>query len=80
MHVHVKETHPFGHELAQVTELAEEYHGNGRLDVIDEEQQYLNNRGLHKFSADDYLNAVQGLSTTFFPDLNHATATTPLWI
>src|SRR5947199_305599 len=31
------EPHPFGHELAQVTELAEEYSAQGRLHVIDEE-------------------------------------------
>lgn len=74
-----KETHPFGQELAQVTELAEEYKTNNRLDVIDEEQQYLANHGLYKFCPDDYLSAIQGLSAMFFPERTHA-AHAPLWI
>ncbi|OAQ72349.1 hypothetical protein VFPPC_12758 [Pochonia chlamydosporia 170] len=75
-----KESHPFGQELAQVTELAEEYSTNNRLDTIDEEQQYLDNRGLKKFSPDDYLSAIHGLSAMFFPERNHATSAAPLWI
>ncbi|KID90200.1 hypothetical protein MGU_02905 [Metarhizium guizhouense ARSEF 977] len=75
-----KDSHPFGHELAQVTELAEEYGVNSCLDTIDEEQQYLDNRGLKKLSPDDYLSAIQGLSTMFFPERSHATSAAPLWI
>ncbi|GAB0132952.1 hypothetical protein EsDP_00001372 [Epichloe bromicola] len=75
-----KETHPFGQELAQVTELAEEYRTNNRLDVIDEEQQYLANHGLHKFCPDDYLSAIQGLTAMFFPERTHAAHAAPLWI
>ncbi|KAF5125439.1 hypothetical protein E5D57_010126 [Metarhizium anisopliae] len=75
-----KDSHPFGHELAQVTELAEEYSVNSCLDTIDEEQQYLDNRGLKKLSPDDYLGAIQGLSTMFFPERSHATSAAPLWI
>lgn len=74
-----KEVHPFGQELAQVTELAEEY-TNTRLDVIDEEQQYLNNRGLRKVSAEDYLSAIQGLSAMFFPERSRPVPAAPLWI
>jgi hypothetical protein len=73
-------SHPFGQELAQVTELAEEYSTGTRLDTIDEEQQYLNTRGLKKISPDDYLSAIQGLSAMFFPERNHAAAPAPLWI
>jgi hypothetical protein len=75
-----KESHPFGHELAQVTELAEEYSISNGLDTIDEEQQYLNDRGLAKLRPDDYLSAIQGLSAMFFPERNHAASPAPLWI
>ncbi|KAG8527022.1 uncharacterized protein KY384_008451 [Bacidia gigantensis] len=52
--------HPFGAELAQVTEVAE---GFGATDAIimDEEEQYLMSHGLCKFGADDYIMEVQGL-------------------
>ncbi|QUC18715.1 uncharacterized protein UV8b_02956 [Ustilaginoidea virens] len=75
-----KDTHPFGQELAQVTELAEEYVNSSRLCVIDEEQQYLTSRGLCKFSPSDYMSAIQDVAGTFFPERIHATSTTPLWI
>ncbi|EGX92172.1 hypothetical protein CCM_06333 [Cordyceps militaris CM01] len=51
-----KEMHPFGQELAQVSELAEEYGAGDKLAPIDEEEElYLSSRGLAKFNADDYL-------------------------
>ncbi|KAJ6446089.1 NAD-dependent histone deacetylase SIR2 [Purpureocillium lavendulum] len=75
-----KDQHPFGQELAQVTELAEEYSAGSNLDTIDEEQQYLDSRGLIKLSADDYLGAIQSLTSTFFPELRHAKPPAPLWI
>lgn len=54
--------HPFGPELAQVSEIAEEYgvkeHVASELDL--EEQEMLS-RGLLKFSADEYLCEVRGL-------------------
>lgn len=55
------EAHPFGSELAQVRELAEEY---GKMHVIDEEEQELLNMGLCKFSAEDYANEIRGLFTS----------------
>lgn len=76
-----KDQHPFGQELAQVTELAEEYGANGQLNAIEEEEeQYLESRGLAKFSADDYLSAIQGLTLSFFPERQHKTQPAPLWI
>ncbi|KAG5988465.1 hypothetical protein E4U43_004745 [Claviceps pusilla] len=76
-----KETHPFGHELAQVTELAEEYTIKTQLNVIDEEEQYLFNHGLQKVSPDDYTSAIQSISAMFFPERRHAApAAPPLWI
>ncbi|OAQ97380.1 hypothetical protein LLEC1_01597 [Akanthomyces lecanii] len=74
-----KESHPFGQELAQVSELAEEYGVGNTLKPIDEEEEvYLNSRGLAKFSADDYLGIVHSLSSSFFAE--HPAAPAPLWI
>ncbi|RDA84673.1 hypothetical protein CP532_3518 [Ophiocordyceps camponoti-leonardi (nom. inval.)] len=73
--------HPFGQELAKVKELAEEFGVDDRLPVIDEEQQYLDARGLIKLSADEYLGAIHSLASAFFPDSKHGPAmSTPLWI
>ncbi len=76
-----KEQHPFGQELAQVSEIAEEYGIGRQLNaIVEEEEQYLQANGLVKFSADDYLGAIQGLAAAFFPEVKHAAAPAPLWI
>ncbi|KAL8718215.1 MAG: hypothetical protein Q9225_004623 [Loekoesia sp. 1 TL-2023] len=51
--------HPFGAELAQVNELAEEISAN-EATAMDEEEQYLIDNGLCKFTVDDYLSEIQG--------------------
>ena len=51
--------HPFGAELAQVNELAEEI-GAREVMIMDEEEQYLIDNGLCKFTVDDYLQEIQG--------------------
>lgn len=77
--VSIKESHPFGQELAQVSELAEEYGAGTQLKPIDEEEElYFSSRGLSRFTADDYLSLVSGLSSAFFPE--HSAAPAPLWI
>ncbi|OAA73156.1 hypothetical protein ISF_00057 [Cordyceps fumosorosea ARSEF 2679] len=74
-----KESHPFGQELAQVSELAEEYGVGDKLGPIDEEEElYFSSRGLVRFTADDYLGIVHGISSSFFAD--HSAAPAPLWI
>lgn len=70
---------PFGQELAQVTELAEEFGAKGRLELIHEDEQYLRNRGLIQMTADDYLNEVHELMATFWPQA-HAQPEAPMWI
>lgn len=50
--------HPFGAELAQVNELAEEI-GTHEAIMLDEEEQYLFDNGLCKFSVDDYLTEIE---------------------
>ncbi|KAI1083085.1 hypothetical protein F5B20DRAFT_445411 [Whalleya microplaca] len=58
--------HPFGNELAQVSELAEELGVKEDLQIIDEEEQQLISKGLCQFRPEDYLAEVQGLFSTFF--------------
>ena len=53
------QAHPFGKELAQVDEVAEEF--GGVTSSIDEEEEYLSSKGLYKFSAEDYMNDIEGL-------------------
>lgn len=78
-------THPFGHELAQVTELAEEYSAtatNKTRVIATEEDTQMSALGLHKFSPEEYLSEVQGLFATFFSEARqHATKAAPAqWI
>jgi len=61
--------HPFGNELAQVSELAEEYGiSEEKLAVVDEEEQELVSRGLFKYSAADYMGEIQGLFLSTFAE------------
>jgi len=62
------EHNPFGNELAQVSELVEEY-GSPKLAVVDEEEQELTSKGLFKFGAEDYMSELQGLYITAFGDM-----------
>ncbi|KAG9248541.1 hypothetical protein BJ878DRAFT_17106 [Calycina marina] len=62
--------YPFGSELAQVSELVEEYGASkGKLPVIDEEERELVSKGLFKFRAEDYMSDLQDLITSTFGDL-----------
>ena len=51
--------HPFGKELAQVNEVAEEFGATQTL--IDEEEQELLNKGFKKFGVNDYLDEIADL-------------------
>lgn len=59
-------SHPFSRELAQVNEVAEGF-GGSRV-VLDEEEQILLNKGLKKFSAEDYVSEIEGLYGSIFND------------
>lgn len=74
------QSHPFGQELAQVTELAEEYRSGANTKQDEEDNMYIKAKGLVKFTADDYLNDVQSLLTSFFPEVKHSKPAAPLWI
>lgn len=84
-----KEASPFSSELAQVTELAEEYATRATEKrqpqvIITPEEQDFADRGLVKFTAEEYLAEIQSLFTTFLGSggepLKHAKSTAPQWI
>lgn len=58
--------HPFGRELAQVNEIAEEFGATARL--LDEEEQDIMSKGLCKFGVEDYLDEIAGLYGGIFED------------
>ncbi|KUI63248.1 hypothetical protein VP1G_11499 [Cytospora mali] len=76
-------SHPFGHELAQVTELAEEYASTAadknRAMFVKEERELIDS-GLKKFTPEDYISEIQGLFSTFFGEVTHARNPAPQWI
>ncbi|ROW11577.1 hypothetical protein VMCG_01311 [Cytospora schulzeri] len=75
--------HPFGHELAQVTELAEEYASTAAdktRAMLNKEERDLLDSGLKKFTPEDYIVEIQGLFTTFFGEVKHARNPGPQWI
>lgn len=75
---------PFGHELAQVTELAEEYAATvaeKNRHIATEEEKEMSARGLQNFSPEEYLAEIQSLFTTFFAgESRHAKNPAPQWI
>ena len=70
----VEADHPFGAELEQVKELAEEY-GAQDVQIWDEEEQFLVENGLYRFAVEDYVNEIRPLFTSAFDD-NPYTPTT----
>lgn len=60
------EPHPFGKELEQVNEVVEEFGGGHR--VLDEEELLLQNKGLKKFTVNDYLVEIEDLYGSIFDD------------
>ena len=67
------DSHPFGQELAQVSELAEEFSSRENYDAEDG----LSAHGLCKFSADEYISEIQGLISEYLGDARPVAA---LWI
>lgn len=59
--------HPFGRELEQVDEVAEEF--GVRNSLIEEEERLLREQGLNKFGAQDYIAEIEGLFGGVFEDM-----------
>ncbi|KAL7909471.1 hypothetical protein GGI35DRAFT_384031 [Trichoderma velutinum] len=81
-HHSAKDSNPFGPELGQLTELAEEYSSATQLELADEDLEYIRSKGLVRLRPDDYLSMIQGLSSIFFSEPSHPApaASAPLWI
>ncbi|KAL7927910.1 hypothetical protein ACQKWADRAFT_17185 [Trichoderma austrokoningii] len=77
-----KDSNPFGAELAQVTELAEEFSSRSQREQMEEDVEYIRSNNLVRLRPDDYLGMVQSLSSFFFSEASHpvAKAAAPLWI
>ncbi|KAA8643597.1 hypothetical protein EYZ11_012804 [Aspergillus tanneri] len=60
------EPHPFGKELEQVNEVVEEF--GGERCVLDDEELLLLNKGLKKFTVDEYLVEIEDLYGSIFDD------------
>ncbi|TVY31971.1 hypothetical protein LOCC1_G008930 [Lachnellula occidentalis] len=74
------EQHPFGNELAQVSEIAEDYGiSKETLTIVDREEQELLSRGLFKFRAEDYMSEIQGFFQSAFNDAR-PTMPSSMWI
>ncbi|KAK2807541.1 hypothetical protein FQN50_005409 [Emmonsiellopsis sp. PD_5] len=58
--------HPFGKELEQVNEVAEEF--GGIQSVFAEEEQMLVKKGLRKFAVEDYILEIEDLYRAIFDD------------
>ena len=68
--------HPFGRELEQVDEVAEEF--GVRDSLYEEEEQLLREKGLMKFGVQDYLSEIEDLFGGVFEDMLLPMA--PAWI
>lgn len=77
-----KDSNPFGAELAQVTELAEEFSSRSLREQMEDDVEYMRSNNLVRLRTDDYLSMVQSLSSIFFSEPNHPApkAAAPLWI
>lgn len=74
--------HPFGNELAQVSEIAEEYGiSEAKMSSVDKEEQELLSLGLLKFAAEDYMSEIHGLFMSAFGDAaSHKPKLSSMWI
>jgi len=73
-----EDSHPFGKELEQLNEVAEEFGGAVRDAEMEAELAYMAEKGLVRFCAADYLQVVQPLYTNLFE--TRRTAAPMAWI
>lgn len=64
----IEPNHPFGKELEQLNEVAEEFHEAVRDVEIDEDSQIMRKKGLVKLCAADYLMELEPLYASVFHD------------
>lgn len=73
---HANAHHPFGKELEQVDEVAEEFGVRGSL--LEEEERILREHGLQKFAVQEYIAEIEGLFGGVFED--RLIPMGPMWI
>lgn len=64
--IHEEEAHPFGRELEQLNEIAEEFNGVARDAETEADVTVMRSRGLAAFCAADYLSEIQPLFSARF--------------
>ena len=74
----VEPSHPFGKELDQLMEVAEEFNGAVRSIELDEDYSFMQSSGLGHFNANDYMLEISGLYSTRFED--QVAIVEPAWI
>jgi hypothetical protein len=74
----VEPNHPFGKELDQLIEVAEEFNGAVRNIELDEDYQFMQSKGLGRFGANDYMLEISGLFSSRFED--QIVVVEPTWI
>ncbi|KAL9080234.1 MAG: hypothetical protein Q9157_000956 [Trypethelium eluteriae] len=74
----VEPNHPFGKELNQLMEVAEEFNGAVRNIELDEDYSFMQTRGLGRFDANTYMLEISGLYSTRFED--QIAVVEPAWI
>lgn len=67
----VEPHHPFGKELEQLDEVAEEFTSTLREAEMDEDTRIIQQKGLMKFCAADYMMEIQPLFTDMFGTAHH---------
>ena len=65
---------PFGKELEQLDEIAEEFGQTVRNAEHDADAAYMRSRNLGAFAASDYLNEIHGLIVETFQEQHEAAA------
>lgn len=79
--VETMDHHPFGKELAQVTEIAEEYGlMTEKVAIVDPDEQELRSQGFFKFSAEDYISEIQPYFEAAFGSPRPKPAMASMWI
>lgn len=73
-------SHPFGKELAKLSEVAEELSGVMRENECEDDIEVMLQQGLSKWTVDDYLRELQPLYLGNFATHNHPAALAPAWI
>jgi len=58
--------HPFGKELMQLDEIAEEFGGTVRDAAREADMEFMRTRGLKMFCADEYMRDLQPLFDHYF--------------